>query len=99
MKFRRVFLASMASAFLLSPLHAQEVWKIGALYPLTGSLALLGSENLNGARIAVDMINEQGGVSGHKIELISGDASTPDKAQSEATGYQHLSWSTRATQS
>jgi branched-chain amino acid transport system substrate-binding protein len=51
---------------------------------LTGSLALLGTENLNGAKIAVDMINEQGGIAGNKIELVTGDASTPDKAQSEA---------------
>ena len=84
MKFGRILWASTASVFLLSPLHAQEVWKIGALYPLTGSLALLGTENLNGARVAVDMINEKGGVAGHKIELVTGDASTPDKAQSEA---------------
>jgi branched-chain amino acid transport system substrate-binding protein len=81
---RRIFLASMA-AFMFTPLHAQQQpWKIGALYPLTGSLALLGTENLNGAKIAVDMINEQGGIAGHKIELVTGDASTPDKAQSEA---------------
>ncbi|XUJ36230.1 ABC transporter substrate-binding protein [Bradyrhizobium japonicum] len=55
-----------------------------ALYPLTGGLALLGNENLNGARIAVDMINEKGGIAGKKVELVQGDASTPDKAQSEA---------------
>ena len=61
-----------------------EPWRIGALYPLTGNLALLGNENLNGAQIAVDMINEDGGVDGHMIELVTGDASTPDKAQSEA---------------
>ena len=84
MRMRRIFLASMA-AFMFTPLHAQQQpWKIGALYPLTGSLALLGTENLNGAKIAVDMINEQGGIAGHKIELVTGDASTPDKAQSEA---------------
>lgn len=86
MNFRRALIASMASACLWGPLHAQsqETWKIGALYPLTGSLALLGTENLNGARVAVDMINERGGIAGHKIELVTGDASTPDKAQSEA---------------
>ena len=62
----------------------KEDWRIGALYPLTGNLALLGNENLNGARVAVDMINEKGGIDGHKIVLVTGDASTPDKAQSEA---------------
>ena len=84
MKFNRFLFVTAASAFLLSPLHAQTVWKIGALYPASGPLALLGTENLNGARIAVEMINERGGIAGNKIELITGDASTPDKAQSEA---------------
>ncbi|MDB5999908.1 MAG: hypothetical protein JWP52_1607 [Rhizobacter sp.] len=84
MKFNRILFATAASAFLLSPLHAQTVWKIGALYPVSGPLALLGTENLNGARIAVEMINEKGGIAGNKIELVTGDASTPDKAQSEA---------------
>jgi branched-chain amino acid transport system substrate-binding protein len=83
-KFNRILFATAASAFLLSPLHAQTVWKIGALYPVSGPLALLGTENLNGARIAVEMINEKGGIAGNKIELVTGDASTPDKAQSEA---------------
>ena len=84
MKFRHVLFAAVASAVLLGQVQAQQVWKIGALYPLTGSLALLGNENLHGARVAVDMINERGGVAGNKIELVVGDASTPDKAQSEA---------------
>lgn len=84
MKFRHVLLAAMAAAVLAGHAQAQQVWKIGALYPLTGSLALLGNENLHGARVAVDMINERGGVAGNKIELVVGDASTPDKAQSEA---------------
>jgi branched-chain amino acid transport system substrate-binding protein len=84
MKFRHVLLATVASVAMLGQVHAQQVWKIGALYPLTGSLALLGNENLHGARVAVDMINERGGVAGNKIELVVGDASTPDKAQSEA---------------
>lgn len=80
-------LAGIALAVLAATSAAAQDkgdWRIGALYPLTGNLALLGNENLNGARIAVDMINEQGGVDGHKIVLVTGDASTPDKAQSEA---------------
>ena len=77
-------LAAFALVASVFAAQAQETWRIGALYPLTGSLALLGNENLNGARIAVDMINEKGGVAGRKVELVQGDASTPDKAQSEA---------------
>jgi branched-chain amino acid transport system substrate-binding protein len=77
-------LAAFALAASTFTAQAQETWRIGALYPLTGALALLGNENLNGARVAVDMINEKGGIAGKKVELVQGDASTPDKAQSEA---------------
>lgn len=81
---KNLILAALALAVSTFAAKAQETWRIGALYPLTGSLALLGNENLNGARIAVDMINEKGGVAAKKVELVQADASTPDKAQSEA---------------
>lgn len=81
---KQLTLAALALAVSTFAAQAQDAWRIGALYPLTGSLALLGNENLNGARIAVDMINDKGGVNGKKVELVRGDASTPDKAQSEA---------------
>jgi branched-chain amino acid transport system substrate-binding protein len=83
-KFKYMLAASLAAVSLCAPVYAQQTWKIGALYPLSGPLALLGTENLDGARIAVDMINDRGGIAGNKIELVTGDASTPDKAQSEA---------------
>ena len=81
------FLAAATTATLAlagGSVQAQETWRIGALYPLSGNLALLGNENLVGARIAVEMVNERGGIAGKKVELVTGDASTPDKAQSEA---------------
>lgn len=78
------WLAIAAVVALTAPVSAQDTWKIGALYPLTGNLAVLGNENLNGAQIAVEVVNEQGGINGRKVELVSGDASTPEKAQSEA---------------
>jgi len=81
---KRLAVAALALAASTVFASAQETWRIGALYPLTGNLALLGNENLNGARVAVEMINEKGGVAGKKVELVQGDASTPDKAQSEA---------------
>ena len=77
-------IAGFVSLVSLSCAHAQETWKIGALYPLTGGLDVLGVENMQGAQIAVDIVNEGGGVAGRKVELISGDAATPEKAQSEA---------------
>jgi branched-chain amino acid transport system substrate-binding protein len=81
---RGIGLAAAALLALASPASAEDAWKIGALYPLTGNLALLGNENLYGAQIAVEMVNEEGGVAGKKVELVTGDAATPDKAQAEA---------------
>lgn len=83
-----VFMVMMGMTFIgffgLHHVQAQGTIRIGVLYPLTGTLALLGNENLDGARVAQDMINEAGGILGKKVEFILGDASTPDKAQSEA---------------
>lgn len=61
-----------------------EPIKIGALYPLTGDLALLGDESYRGAELAVEEFNENGGLDGRKVELVRGDAVDPDAAQSEA---------------
>ena len=85
-QFQRALIAALALTVSASGAMAQQAqpWRIGALYPLTGNLALLGNENLNGAKVAVEMINESGGVAGRPVELVPGDASTPDKAQSEA---------------
>mgnify|MGYP000620663534 FL=1 len=60
--------------------------KIGLLFPLTGGLAALGTDQYYGAKIALDLINEMGGLLGeHKIEYVTADsASDPTKAASEA---------------
>lgn len=81
---RRSLFAAAALAASLTSAAAQQPLRIGALYPTSGTLALLGNENLEGARVAVEMINDKGGVGGRKVELVTGDAATPDKAQSEA---------------
>jgi branched-chain amino acid transport system substrate-binding protein len=58
--------------------------RIGALFPLSGGLSVLGTEALAGAQIAVDMINEAGGVGGQKVVLVQADATTPANATNEA---------------
>ncbi|GEK34725.1 ABC transporter substrate-binding protein [Kurthia sibirica] len=63
----------------------KEAIKIGALYPKTGPLALLGTESLRGAQVAVDEVNAKGGIDGQKIDLITTDAGDPNAATSEAT--------------
>lgn len=76
--------AVIIGAFGYNQVQAQNTIKIGALYPLTGNLSVLGNVTFDGARVALEMINETGGVLGKKVEFVVGDASTPDRAQSEA---------------
>jgi branched-chain amino acid transport system substrate-binding protein len=43
--------------------------RIGAVFPLSGNAASLAGPELAGVRIAVDLVNADGGVSGHPIAL------------------------------
>lgn len=63
---------------------ADEI-KIGTVFPVTGNLALLGSESYRGVELAVKAANENGGIDGKEIVLVNSDAVDPDAAQSEAT--------------
>lgn len=58
--------------------------KVGLLYPLSGSLALLGNESLNGIELVADYVNENGGVNGDPIKLVKADAPDATAAQNEA---------------
>jgi branched-chain amino acid transport system substrate-binding protein len=62
----------------------QEVIKIGALYPLSGAMALLGTHNFNGVELATTIVNEKGGIQGKKIVFVKGDVPTAEAARSEA---------------
>jgi branched-chain amino acid transport system substrate-binding protein len=53
--------------------------KIGMATTLSGSIALFGEANRNAAQLAVDQLNEAGGVLGRQVELIVRD----DQAQPE----------------
>ena len=48
--------------------------KMGALYPLSGSLALLGDESYRGLELAVAERNAAGGLKGEQIKLFKADA-------------------------
>ncbi len=59
---------------------AAEPIKIGILGPFTGSLAHNASEMKKGMMLALDEINEQGGLFGREIEIVYGDTECkPDK--------------------
>lgn len=47
--------------------------KIGTLGPLTGNIATYGVSTKHGVEIAVDEINNAGGIDGKKVEIISED--------------------------
>ena len=59
--------------------------KVGALYPFSGPLAVLGNESFRGLEMAVEEVNKKGGIlGGRKIELVKGDAIDTNQAVSEA---------------
>jgi branched-chain amino acid transport system substrate-binding protein len=66
------------SAFAAVPVisRAAETVNIGALYPVTGSLAQIGQGCVAAAKLAVEMVNEAGGIKslgGAKLNLIVSD--------------------------
>jgi branched-chain amino acid transport system substrate-binding protein len=78
-------LALGLAAFAAGDAAAQEAIKIGVTQPLTGAVAASGNYVANGARIAEEVINRQGGVLGRKIQLIIEDnKSNPKEAVATA---------------
>jgi branched-chain amino acid transport system substrate-binding protein len=67
----------------ITPAKAQDI-KLGALFPFSGGLALLGDESYRGAKIAVDERNAAGGINGKKIVLVKADAVDANQAVGEA---------------
>ena len=50
-----------------------SVFKIGGIGPTTGAAAIYGSAVMNAAQIAVDEINEAGGINGYQVEFKAED--------------------------
>src|SRR6185295_9390436 len=78
--------AAFVAGLLLCAASAAADVKIGVIYDHTGAFAAGGSKAAAiGNKIAIDMINEKGGVEGHKIVAIEADAqSKTDVAINEA---------------
>ena len=53
--------------------------KIGSVNPSSGGLALYGDEVTRGYELAADWVNSKGGVLGRKVDIIRGNASTPQE--------------------
>ncbi|MBR0651681.1 ABC transporter substrate-binding protein [Roseomonas terrae] len=83
---RRPLLAGLAAALaapgLAAAQQAQEL-KLGALFPFTGPLALLGDESFRGLEIAAEERNAAGGVLGRQLRLAQGDAVDQGQAIAE----------------
>jgi branched-chain amino acid transport system substrate-binding protein len=70
--------ALVTTAFGAIPLRgwAAEPVNIGALYPVTGSFAQIGQACVNAAKLAVEMVNDAGGIKslgGAKLNLVLSD--------------------------
>lgn len=76
-------LATALVALAATTAQAAEV-KVGALYPLSGGLALLGDESFRGLEIAVEEANAAGGLKKGKLVLVKGDAVDANQAVGEA---------------
>ncbi|MFH5926167.1 ABC transporter substrate-binding protein [Roseomonas xinghualingensis] len=64
------------------PAPAAAEWRVGAIYPLTGSAGLLGDESFRGLEMAVEERNAAGGLLSRPIRLLRADA--PDEAAAVA---------------
>lgn len=75
----RIRLASVAM-LLAAPAFAQQpTLKIGAINPFSGPMAQYGAEVTRGFELAADKVNAGTGVLGRKVEIVQGDASTPQQ--------------------
>ncbi len=93
MQFRQRFYAravvatfALAAMATVTPAESKDI-TIGVIFDYTGPFAAGGSKAAAlGTKIAIDMINEKGGVEGHKIKPIFADAqSKAEIAINEAT--------------
>lgn len=75
----------VAAALVLTAGGAKaEDLKLGALYPFSGGLALLGDESFRGLELATEEANAAGGLRGMRIAIVKGDAVDAAQAVGEA---------------
>lgn len=67
-----------------APAAAADVLKLGTLSPLTGPYAADGNDIANGARAAVEVIKDQGGIPGFKDIVVQAEDSICDPRQAVA---------------
>lgn len=69
----------LSFAFVLSPAAAHSAVNVAVIAPKAGEFRRLGTEIIEGVRIAVNEINENGGLNGEKLNLITVDDQCDDR--------------------
>ena len=83
LSLKKLYLGVLMATSLSFSAYAEDVVKIGMIQPLSGPNAVFGINSERGMQLAVDMINENGGIKslgGAKLELIPADIPTPNTA-------------------
>jgi branched-chain amino acid transport system substrate-binding protein len=80
----RTLLALPAALAAPAALAQANETRLGALFPLSGNLALLGDESFRGLELAAEERNAAGGLLGRPIRLVKADAADASQAVAEA---------------
>ena len=67
---------TLAAPAIIRRASAQDPIRIGVISPLTGAWTVYGKAHSAGFQMAVDEINEKGGVLGRPLEIVIGDSKT-----------------------
>ena len=82
-QFSKIMVAAMAIIFLTGAtlcLGAEPI-KIAGIFALTGRAAHIGTSQRDAVLLAIDEVNQQGGINGRKLEMVMADTeSNPTKA-------------------
>lgn len=81
----RILTGASALALMAGAALAEGAIKVGYVTGLTGPCAPIAEDGLNGSKLAVEMLNANGGVLGQQIELIVRDSQTkPEEGGKQA---------------
>lgn len=79
--FRTLFATATITGMFVSPLAMADAIKIGFNAPLTGFAAADGNSALVGAQLAIEQVNQAGGINGDTLELVVyDDQASPKEA-------------------
>jgi urea transport system substrate-binding protein len=67
---------TLAAPAIIRRAAAQDPIRVGVISPLTGAWTVYGKAHSAGFQMAVDEINEKGGVLGRPLEIVLGDSKT-----------------------